>query len=77
MGIVSRARNQMVFGPSQIHKFHIIDQQGTEEEFRKVREVIESDGKHTVVDLHLWNLARYLVRDYLYCFKRSPDNQLL
>ena len=35
----------------------LLDQQGTEEEFRKVREVIESDGKHTVVDLHLWNLG--------------------
>ena len=35
----------------------LLDQQGTEEECRKVREVIESDGKHTVVDLHLWNLG--------------------
>jgi len=35
----------------------LLDQQGTEEECRKVREVIESDGKHTVVDLHLWSLG--------------------
>ena len=35
----------------------LLDQQETDEECRKVREVIESDGKHTVVDLHLWNLG--------------------
>jgi len=35
----------------------LLDQQETDEKCRKVREVIESDGKHTVVDLHLWNLG--------------------
>lgn len=35
----------------------LLDQQGSDAECRKVREVIESDSKHRIVDLHLWGLG--------------------